>query len=79
MASPAPFTKHPMFPSKATYDNPAAIAFSSWGSTSSEATEFFLNSTNSFYLNLALSSIFIFASTQNIKFFGSVAQGLIST
>lgn len=79
MAKPAPLTKQPMLPSNPTYDNPAFYAFSSWTSTSSDPKEFLLNSTNYFYLNEALSSIFNLASTQYKVLEGSVAQGLIST
>jgi len=40
IAKPAPLTRQPMFPSRATYESPAADAYSSAGSFYSEAREF---------------------------------------
>lgn len=43
IASPAPFTKHPIFPFKATYYKSCFLAFSSYGSISSDPKDVFFN------------------------------------
>jgi len=48
IAKPAPLTRQPMFPSKATYESPASAAYFSAGSVASEAREFPLKSIISF-------------------------------
>ncbi len=75
IASPAPLTRQPMFPSNLTYERPASFARTSVGSSSERSR----NSTMSGCRNSALSSNPTFASKRTIRSSSVRTIGLIST
>ncbi len=75
IANPAPFTKHPIFPSSFTYDRPDSLARTSTSSSSLKSR----NESQFLCLNSAFSSKETFESRATISSFLVLTNGLIST